>query len=667
MSGKKRLLLPFTAIVGQEEMKKALILNVINPKIGGVLIRGEKGTAKSTAVRGLAELLPEIEVVKNCPFSCNPNNHEEMCDACRHKWEKGGFFKILKRKVMVINLPLGATEDRVVGSIDFESAIRKGMKAFEPGLLASANRGILYIDEVNLLDDHIADLLLDSAALGVNVVEREGIEISHPANFTLIGTMNPEEGEIRPQLLDRFGLQVTVNGLSDINDRTAIVDIINNYDRDSGTYIQKKYRPYQEALAEKIVTAIGILNDVKIHRDLIEAIASICIEFDIKTHRAEVATLRTSLTIAAFDGRREVLFDDIREALNMTLPHRMRRKPFDPPVLDKEQLDNRLDEWKKKTHKHTRKEHNIEVKENSGSYINLHGDVTEEEKIFEIENQIDPKLIKYLKRKRIKNKSMLGRRIRTIFSRGGTYVRTKIPKGKISDIAIDATIRAAAPHVRSKTEKNNGIMKINREDIREKVRIGKISTYTVFVVDTSGSMSASERIKSARGAVFSMMVDSYQKRDKVGLVAFSGKEGKLVLPLCSSIDWGIQCLKSLSPGGSTPLCSGLQKGLEILLLEKLKNSEAMLVLVLISDGNANVPTKADSNIYQELVELTDQAWINKIHMIFIDVEQSEISDYHHGHFYKQLLMSRMSHYSVGQLSAGIIKKIVYGEKEMLLS
>lgn len=347
MSSTNTRIIPFTAIIGQEEMKRALILNVINPKIGGVLIRGEKGTAKSTAVRGLAELLPEIEVVKDCPFGCDPHNPEGICSECRLKLEMGERLDVVNRRVKVINLPLGATEDRVVGTLDIEKAIREGVKALEPGLLAATNRGILYVDEVNLLDDHIADLLLDSAALGINVIEREGITVSHPANFVLVGTMNPEEGELRPQLLDRFGLQVSVSGLGRAEERIAIVNLIDEFDKNPQA-IMKKYGTLQQEMTEKITAAVSLLNDVKIHEKLVEMIVSACLDLDIETHRAEITTLRTCKTIAAWAGRKEVHVEDVREAMYLSLPHRMRRKPFEPPVLDREKLDRKIEEWKKK-------------------------------------------------------------------------------------------------------------------------------------------------------------------------------------------------------------------------------------------------------------------------------------------------------------------------------
>ncbi|MFQ6120900.1 MAG: ATP-binding protein, partial [Methanosarcinales archaeon] len=295
-----RKILPFTAIVGQEKMNQALILNAINPRIGGVLIRGEKGTAKSTAVRALAELLPEIEVVKGCSFNCNPKEEEEMCDVCYENLKSNGNLEVIKRKVNLIDLPLGATEDRVVGSLDVEKAIKQGIKALEPGILARANRGILYIDEVNLLDDHVADVLLDAAAMAVNIVEREGVSVAHPSKFILVGTMNPEEGELRPQLLDRFGLQAEVESIEDANKRVEIVKVVESFEKNPAEF-KKNYEDRQNALREKILKARKILNKVEIRDDLLKIIADMCIELGVRTHRAEIVIVRTAKTIAAFD------------------------------------------------------------------------------------------------------------------------------------------------------------------------------------------------------------------------------------------------------------------------------------------------------------------------------------------------------------------------------
>lgn len=324
---------PFTAIVGQENMKKALIYNVINPSLGGVLIRGEKGTAKSTAVRALAELLPQKSMVEGCVFGCDPYDKSSMCTECMEKINSGITLISTNGKMKVIDLPISATEDRVVGTLDIEHAIKNGEKKFEPGILAYANRNILYVDEVNLLDDHVVDILLDSAAMGVNTVEREGVSFCHPAKFILVGTMNPEEGDLRPQLLDRFGMVVDVVGERETEKRVEVIKRRLKYEMDSSVFI-KNYIEEQNQLTDKILNAQKMLRLVKISDKVLEMAATISIKMEVDGHRADISIIKTAMTIAAFDGRDEINNKDMIEAAELTLPHRMRRRPFEEGLLD---------------------------------------------------------------------------------------------------------------------------------------------------------------------------------------------------------------------------------------------------------------------------------------------------------------------------------------------
>lgn len=320
----KKAYFPFTAIVGQEKMKRALILNLINPALGGVLIKGEKGTAKSTAVRALTEVLPERREVQGCPFSCDPDDKSCQCDSCRSKAE----LTALTRRMRVVDLPVSATEDRVVGTLDIEKALTTGEKHFEPGILADANRNILYIDEINLLDDHVVDVILDSAAMGVNTVEREGVSFSHPAKFVLVGTMNPEEGDLRPQLLDRFGLVVDVCGEKDIQMRTEVVKRYLEYEQAPEAFLEK-WRPEQEKLCLKINEARKLLNRVSYSDDILRLAAEISISLGVDGHRADISMIKTACTNAAYEGRNAVSKEDMKLAAKLVLPHRMRRKPFE--------------------------------------------------------------------------------------------------------------------------------------------------------------------------------------------------------------------------------------------------------------------------------------------------------------------------------------------------
>ncbi len=336
---------PFAAIVGQEKMKTALVLNIINPTLSGVLIRGEKGTAKSTAVRALAQILPRIEAVTDCPFQRGPAESDAVCrdclrEACRDRVLGGQPVPTHHRGIRVIELPVGATEDRVVGTMDLEHALKKGEKRVEPGILAAAHRGILYVDEVNLLDDHVVDVLLDSAAMGVNTIEREGVSFTHPARFTLVGTMNPEEGELRPQLLDRFGLCVNIEGIHDLNERVAIMERRADYDEDPEAF-GRRWAAQSVDMVARIEAAIERCPQVTVDRELLYEIAAYCLDVGVDGHRGDIIILKTAKTLAAYDRRTAVTRADIDTAAELALPHRIRRQPLQDIVVDVAQLRRR--------------------------------------------------------------------------------------------------------------------------------------------------------------------------------------------------------------------------------------------------------------------------------------------------------------------------------------
>jgi magnesium chelatase subunit I len=318
---------PFSALVGQERMTLALILNAIQPAIGGVLIRGEKGTAKSTAVRALAAVLPELAVVEDCPFSCPPDQPESMCDSCRARLEAGKTLPVTHRQMRVVDLPINASEDRVVGTLDIEHALREGRRRFEPGVLAEANRGILYVDEVNLLDDYVVDLLLDAAAMGVNIVEREGISFSHPARFILVGTMNPEEGELRPQLTDRFGLCIDITSISDMRQRIEIVERRERYEADPQAFLAE-YAEAEQVLRERITSAARRVPDVTIPRGVAELIAHINIELDVDGHRGDIVMRRAAQTYTAYLAEEQISAEQVYTIAPMVLAHRLKRLPL---------------------------------------------------------------------------------------------------------------------------------------------------------------------------------------------------------------------------------------------------------------------------------------------------------------------------------------------------
>jgi len=625
---------PFTAIVGQEKMKKTLILNAINPKIGGVLIRGEKGTAKSTAVRALASLLPEMEVVEGCVFGCNPNNKNEMCEDCLLKLQLGELITAV-RKMRVVDLPVSTTEDRAVGTLDIEHAIKKGEKRFEPGVLAAAHRGILYVDEVNLLDDHIVDVLLDSAAMGVNTVEREGVSYCHPASFILVGTMNPEEGELRPQLLDRFGLCVDIEGIHEAPARVDIIKRRQGYESDPERFASE-WQESEIKLCDRIVNAKDLHPHVQILDDMLELIAQICIDMHVDGHRADITMMKTATTIAAYHDRSVVTKEDVKEAAELVLSHRMRRKPFEEQTDYQDKLDESLSKQKEKQQEkepeqeqeHEKQPEHSEHKEqprqkeqnelNSGSEDNKQGvPDASSETTFETGETYQ---VKHLSPGHDKmDRKGSGRRTKTrTDSRSGRYVKSTIPNEKTSDIAFDATFRAAAPHQLNR-EKDGMAIAIRQPDIREKVREKKIGNTILFVVDASGSMGAHQRMSAAKGAILSLLIDAYQKRDRVGLIAFKGNSAELILPPTSSVELARKYLQNLPTGGKTPLPHGLMKGYEVIQSELRRDPDTYPFFILISDGRANVCLHGKSAL-EETLGIASQIKAEGIHSTVIDTE-----------------------------------------------
>lgn len=636
MKNHKAVIYPFTAIVGQERMKKALILNAINPKVGGVLIRGEKGTAKSTAVRALANLLPEIEVVKGCKFRCNPRDINAMCEECLEK-VKTETLKSSSEKMKVVDLPVSATEDRVVGTLDIEHAIKKGEKRFEPGVLALAHRGILYVDEINLLDDHLVDVLLDSAAMGVNTIEREGISYSHPANFVLVGTMNPEEGELRPQLLDRFGLCVDIKGIMDVARRVELIKYRLSYETYPESFVVS-WQAAESELCRQILLAQKLLPKVRVSDSMLELISQICVDMGVDGHRADITMMKTSLTLAAFNGRTEVLEEDVKEAAELVLPHRMRRKPFDnysdkqdklnesiekQREKEKEREKNKGGQQKKGHNEQSGKEQAHPEEQKSDNSQDSTGEQPDasSETIFATGESYQIKQLSPDFRRNNRNGS--GRRSKTLTkSKQGRYIKSRIPEKKTTDLAFDATLRAAAPYQLVRVKNGNSII-VHDSDFRQKVREKKIGNLVLFVVDASGSMGAQQRMVASKGAVLSMLMDAYQKRDKVGLIAFKGSGAELVLPPTSSVEMAQKYLEELPTGGKTPLSHGLMKGYETIHAELRRDPDTCPFMVLISDGRANVSMNGESPI-QETKTIASMFRKECIQSAVIDTESSMI-------------------------------------------
>ncbi|MEW2251878.1 putative cobaltochelatase [Streptomyces sp. NPDC058733] len=587
---------PFTAVVGQDDLRLALLLNAVSPAVGGVLVRGEKGTAKSTAVRALSALLPEVDVVPGCRFSCDPAAPDPSCPDGPHEPGAG-----VARPARMVELPVGASEDRLVGALDIERALAEGVKAFEPGLLADAHRGILYVDEVNLLHDHLVDLLLDAAAMGASYVEREGVSVRHAARFLLVGTMNPEEGELRPQLLDRFGLTVEVAASREPDQRVEVVKRRLAYDADPAAFAAR-WAQEEAAVRQRIAAARALLPQVRLGDGALRQIAATCAAFEVDGMRADIVMARTATALAAWAGRTDVLAEDVRQAALLALPHRRRRNPFDAPGLDEDKLDRTLEEFSGESPDDDPDpdpdgpgggggqpapdagpqggDTGARPEEGEGGAPQPSGAGAAEQPAA---RAAEPFRTKVLSVPGI-GEGAAGRRSRARTEQGRT-TGARRPRGALTKLHLAATVHAAAPHQRARGRSGPGLV-IRRDDLRQATREGREGNLVLFVVDASGSMAARQRMSAVKGAVVSLLLDAYQRRDKVGLVTFRGSAADVALPPTSSVDAAAARLESLPTGGRTPLAAGLLKAHEVLRVERLRDPARRPLVVVVTDGRA---------------------------------------------------------------------------------
>ncbi|MEE1737462.1 putative cobaltochelatase [Streptomyces sp. BE147] len=598
---------PFTAIVGQDDLRLGLLLNAVSPAVGGVLVRGEKGTAKSTAVRALAALMPEVSVVPGCRFSCDPGAPDPACPDGPHGDGTG-----VSRAARTVELPVGASEDRLVGALDIERALSEGVKAFEPGLLADAHRGILYVDEVNLLHDHLVDLLLDAAAMGASYVEREGVSVRHAARFLLVGTMNPEEGELRPQLLDRFGLTVEVAASRDTDQRVEVVRRRLAHDDDPVAFAAR-WAEEEAALRDRITAARALLPQVVLGDGVLRQIAATCAAFEVDGMRADIVMARTATALAAWAGREEVLAEDVRQAALLALPHRRRRNPFDAPGLDEDKLDDTLQEAAgDEAGSEGGNDPDPDGPHPDGPGDGGGGDDggggggvppqadgsgttgpaqegstdtpgrsagAEQQPVASAE----PFRTRMLSVPGL-GEGAAGRRSRARTEHGRT-TGSRRPQGALTKLHLSATVQAAAPHQHARGRSGRGLV-VRRDDLRQATREGREGNLVLFVVDASGSMAARQRMSAVKGAVLSLLLDAYQRRDKVGLVTFRGKDAEVALPPTSSVDAAAARLESLPTGGRTPLAAGLLRAHDVLRVERLRDPSRRPLLVVVTDGRA---------------------------------------------------------------------------------
>ncbi|MFE6842766.1 putative cobaltochelatase [Streptomyces sp. NPDC057686] len=616
---------PFTAVVGQTDLRLALLLNAVSPAVGGVLVRGEKGTAKSTAVRALSALLPQVDVVPGCRFSCAPAAPDPSCPDGPHESGPGQ-----DRPARMVELPVGASEDRLVGALDIERALAEGVKAFEPGLLADAHRGILYVDEVNLLHDHLIDLLLDAAAMGASYVEREGVSVRHAARFLLVGTMNPEEGELRPQLLDRFGLTVQVAASREPAQRVEVVRRRLAYEDDPAGFATR-WAGDEADVRARVVAARALLPKVRLRDASLLQIAATCAGFEVDGMRADIVMARTATALAAWAGRSDVRKEDVRQAALLALPHRRRRNPFDAPGLDEDKLDEILDRFPDEEpddEPDPDPEPEPEGPDDGGPEDGgpdgggggvppqSGPDAPGPEAPETPEAQDDTSLpapdapespepqpasqegaapeqaaVRAAEPFRTKMLSVpglgegaSGRRSRARTAHGRTTGAQR-PRGHLTKLHLAATIQAAAPHQKARGRSGRGLV-VRKDDLRQATREGREGNLVLFVVDASGSMAARQRMGAVKGAVLSLLLDAYQRRDKVGLITFRGAAAELALPPTSSVDAAAARLEQLPTGGRTPLAAGLLKAREVLRIERLRDPSRRPLLVVVTDGRA---------------------------------------------------------------------------------
>ncbi|MET8100170.1 putative cobaltochelatase [Streptomyces sp. NPDC005236] len=596
---------PFTAVVGQDDLRLALLLNAVSPAVGGVLVRGEKGTAKSTAVRALSALLPEVPVVPGCRFSCDPAGPDPACPDGPHEAGTGA-----QRPARMVELPVGASEDRLVGALDIERALAEGVKAFEPGLLADAHRGILYVDEVNLLHDHLVDLLLDAAAMGASYVEREGVSVRHAARFLLVGTMNPEEGELRPQLLDRFGLTVEVAASREPDQRVEVVRRRLAYDDDQDGFAAR-WADEEAAVRQRILAARKLLPAVRLGDGPLRQIAATCAAFEVDGMRADIVMARTATALAAWAGRTEVIAEDVRQAALLALPHRRRRNPFDAPGIDEDKLDETLEEFGGADGERDddpdpdpdpdgpggggRPPQDGPDEGTPAGDVPAQGEPTDDGKAPAGQGgeQSPVRAAEPFRTKALSvpglGEGAAGRRSRARTEQGRT-TGSRRPRGALTKLHLAATVQAAAPHQLARGRSGRGLV-VRRDDLRQATREGREGNLVLFVVDASGSMAARQRMGAVKGAVLSLLLDAYQRRDKVGLVTFRGSAAEVALPPTSSVDAAAVRLESLPTGGRTPLAAGLLRAHEVLRVERLRDPARRALVVVVTDGRATGGTE----------------------------------------------------------------------------
>ena len=599
---------PFSAIVGQNKLKQALLLCAVNPSIGGVLIKGEKGTAKSTAARGLSAVMPRIQRVSGSSY--NTSETEFIAS------NLGKDYQLEDIAVPFVDLPLGASEDRVMGSLDLQAIVSEKKKKFLPGLLATAHRGILYIDEVNLLPDHLVDILLDVAASGTNTVQREGLSVTHPSRFVLIGTMNPEEGNLRPQFLDRFGLMVEVEAQLDVKERTEVVRRRMAFEN-APEIFASQWNASQLILQQQIDKAQQLLPLVTMPDGLLTLISQLCIEWSVASLRADIVLYKTAITFAALAGRMVVTAEDVRQAAELVLVHRKGKKPFEQKKNNNSGSDenNESGSAKPSAKDNVLQNENGEIDTNNSK--NPEGECGDQGCPPEAESQVfgigkaGEIIVPELELPVTAPQLLNGKRSKALNTTKGFQARAQ-KNTAATNIAISETIQHAI-------FRDPDFAAIKSEDMHQKIRNGKTGNLILFVVDASGSMAAGKRMEAVKGSVLSLLKDAYQKRDMVGVISFRGVEAEILLEPTRSIDLAEGALANLPTGGRTPLAHGMQLA-ETVLIQYKNDKNIQPLMIILSDGKANVPLPGGGDAWRQVLLLASQISQMNVLTLVLDTE-----------------------------------------------